>query len=608
MTRQKRLAALGVSLACVAAGIAVVISQSVAQQNRAELWKKVAEADQKGLPRTGIQALEPIIEGAMKDKNYPEAIKAIAKKINLEGNIEGNKPEEKITRMTAAITVAPAEMHPVMNAVLAHWYWHYFQQNRWRFVQRTQTGSSPGEDIQTCDLPRIFAEIDKTFEKAITAEKELKAIPVAQYDILLEKGTIPDKFRPTLFDFLAFEALSFYASAEQAGARPQDSFDLMASSPIFDSVEKFLAWEPKTTDAANRTVKGIKLFQNILSFHKDAKDNSPLLDADLHRLRFGWNKAVGENKNARYKAALEAFAKANTKHELFAMAQYQLAAVIQGEGDLVKAREVALAGMNAFPDSPGGKLCYNLVQDIESKSSQLGTERVWADPLPNIKVTYKNITKVYFRVVKADFIDRMKKTRWRPEYLDHNEAVALLGLDPVLSFDKDLPATPDYKTRTEILPAPKGLKPGFYYLIASHDADFKGNGPVVYADFFVADLAIVERQDYAAGAAMGQVTTATSGEPIEGAQVQTWLRNNNGGWNAGQVGTTDKNGLYSVPVPRDRAHMAVVTHKDQLLATANDAYSGGQRGEPRSYDQVVFFTDRSLYRPGQTIHFKGIVI
>ena len=152
-----------------------------------------------------------------------------------------------------------------MNAILAHWYWHYFQQNRWRFMQRTATGVSPGDDIQTWDLPRIFAEIDKTFEKALVDEKELKATPVAKYDILLEKGTIPDKFRPTLFDFLAFDAMSFYASAEQAGAKPQDSFELMADSPIFDSVDEFLKWEPKTTDADNRTVKGIKLFQKLLA-------------------------------------------------------------------------------------------------------------------------------------------------------------------------------------------------------------------------------------------------------------------------------------------------------------------------------------------------------
>src|SRR5262249_29773946 len=153
---------------------------------------------------------------------------------------------------------------------------------------------------------------------------------------------IPDKYRPTLFDFLAFDALSFYSSAEQAGAQPQDSFDLPADSPIFDPVEKFLEWVPQTTDKDNRTVKGIKLFQKLLAFHKDDKDNSALLDADLHRLRFGWNKAVGEEKNARYKAALEAFAKANPKHELFAMAQYQLADVVRTEGELVKAREIAL--------------------------------------------------------------------------------------------------------------------------------------------------------------------------------------------------------------------------------------------------------------------------
>ena len=156
----------------------------LAQQKRADLWKQVAEADRKGLPRTGIKALEPIIDGAIKDKNYPEAIKAIAKKIILEGNIEGNKPEEKITRMQAAISAAaPAEMQPVMNAILAHWYWHYFQQNRWRFTQRTATGVSPGErhpDLgPTANLRRDRQDLRRP---RLTAEQELKTTPVANYD------------------------------------------------------------------------------------------------------------------------------------------------------------------------------------------------------------------------------------------------------------------------------------------------------------------------------------------------------------------------------------------------------------------------------------------
>ena len=222
-------------------------------------WKQVDEAIQKGLPKTAIEHLDPIIAGAIKDKAYPEAIKAIGKKIALEGNIQGNKPEEKITRLQAEIAKSPKEMQPVMTAILAHWYWQYFQHNRWRFVQRTATAEPPGEDILSWDLPRILAEIDKHFTAALANEAELKKIPIAQYNDLLDKGTMPDTYRPTLFDFLAFEALKFYSSGEQAGSKAEDAFELTADSPIFGSVEDFLAWDVKTSDAGSLTVRAIRL-------------------------------------------------------------------------------------------------------------------------------------------------------------------------------------------------------------------------------------------------------------------------------------------------------------------------------------------------------------
>ncbi|MBN9119881.1 MAG: hypothetical protein J0I06_12095, partial [Planctomycetes bacterium] len=610
MKRSHRLATLGLALALVAAGIALVITATTAAQPpREEQWKKVNEAVNKGLPKTAIEHLNPIIDGAIKDKNYPEAIKAVAKKIGLEGVIEGNKPEEKIVRMRAAIATAPAEMHPVMNAILAHWYWHYFQQNRWRFTRRTATGEAPGNDIRTWDLPRIFAEIDKTFDAALAAEKELKATPVEQYDVLLPKGGIADKYRPTLFDFLVFDALSFYTSAEQAGAKPQDAFELPAESPVFDGADEFLKWEVKTTDAGNKTVKAIALYKKLLSFHKGDKDPSAFLDADLHRLRFGWNKAVGEKRTDRYKAALEAFAKAHADHELYAMTRFQLAGVVQAEGDLVKAREIALTGAKAFPESAGGKLCFNLVQDIESKYAGATTERVWADPLPTIKVNYKNVTKAYFRVVAADYVERLKASRWRPEQLTPEEAKALLAKKPVLEFGHDLPATDNYKQRTEIIAAPAGLKPGYYYLVVSHAEDFgAAQNSVNYTEIWVSDLALVNRHDYSRSEVAGMVTDNRSGAPAEGAKVQVWTRGPNGGWNVGPAGATDKNGLYAIPVDPDRAHTVVVTHKEQQLAGAHDQYTYRGGRHEGGGEQTVFFTDRSLYRPGQTIHFKGIAI
>src|ERR1043165_9720440 len=79
---------------------------SVAAGPRDAQWKKVEEAIQKGLPRTAITNLEPIIQAALKDKAYAGAVKAIGKRIALEGNMQGNKPEEKIVRLEAEIAIA----------------------------------------------------------------------------------------------------------------------------------------------------------------------------------------------------------------------------------------------------------------------------------------------------------------------------------------------------------------------------------------------------------------------------------------------------------------------------------------------------------------------
>src|SRR3954469_11110655 len=146
-------------------GITALTGRAASRQTE---WQKVDDAVSKGLPKTAIEQLEPIIKAALAEKAYGEATKAIARKIVLEGNIQGNKPEEKITRMQAEIANAPAQMVPLLDTILANWYWHYFQNNRWRFVQRTATAQAPGNDFTTWDLPRLFEEIDRQFTRALS--------------------------------------------------------------------------------------------------------------------------------------------------------------------------------------------------------------------------------------------------------------------------------------------------------------------------------------------------------------------------------------------------------------------------------------------------------
>ena len=610
MSLPSRRVLIGSTSLVAAIGVAVLMAASpTVAPDRAGQWKKVDEAVNKGLPKTAIQELDPIIASAMKDKAYPEAIRAISKKISLEGNIQGNKPEERITRMKAEIAKAPKEMVPAMDAIVAHWYWHYFQQNRWRFVRRTATADSPSTDFTTWDLPRLFAEIDKQFTRALSAEKELKAVKIAEYDALLEKGTIPDTYRPTLYDFVAFDALQFYTSGEQAGAKSEDAFEIAAESPALAAAEEFLKWSPQTTDLDSPKVKAIKLYQDLLNYHKNDQDKSAYLDADLSRLQFAHANAFGESKSTKYKDALKKFAADNEKHELASMARVRLATELHGESEHVEARKIAMAGRDAFPQSNGGKLCQNLVLTIEAKQVQLMTERVWNDPQPQIRVTYKNIDKVHFRAVKLNWQARLTRDRWRPEHLTEADRNELVNRKPELEWSADLPSTPDFHERTQELEAPKGLKPGFYFIVASPAANFGDGGNIIStADIWVSDLALVMRTEWGKGRLEGFVLNAKLGDPIANANIRTWIRQNNtGNIVEGPKSKTDQNGLFSLE-GHDRGVFILADHEGQELATSHEYSNYKYPDQYKPHSQTIFFTDRSLYRPGQTVHFKGICL
>ncbi len=618
-----------------------VISGALAGPRDA-LWKQVDEAVAKGLPRTAITNLEPIIAGALKDKAYAEAVKAIGKQIALEGVIQGNKPEEKITRLEAEIAKAPKEMLPVMDALLAEWYWQYFQQNRWRFVQRTQTGVAPGRDFTTWDLPRLFAEIDTQFQKALAAEKVLKATPISTWDDLIEKGTMPDSWRPTLYDFIAHEALAFYTTGEQAGAKPEDAFEVTADSPIFEPASNFMFWGegPAQPEVAKRMIaqlsstafKAIRLYGQLLQFHRE--DRTPLAFAavDLERLTWGWNTAFGETKNDRYKTALERFIKDYADFDISALAMEREARLLQQAGDLVAAHKLAQRGAQLFPDSPGGRLCHNLVAEIETKSSSITTERVWncgtgfqpvsgnqsrgpetgkdrQDACPSILIRYRNVTNVWFRAIPVDWDMFLERRHNRPENLNQQERREILAKTPALEWQTNLPPTTDYQEHTVVLPAPTTLKPGFYFIAASHAPQFGDKDNVVsMTDVWVSRLALVTRTFN--GNLEGFVLDADSGEPIQGAEVDVWHLDNQGARVADPMLTTDGNGFFSMKPTVNRGYLLRVRHGGQELATPGDlwTYNWQARPEPRPSAQTIFFTDRALYRPGQMIQYKGICL
>ncbi len=593
---------------------------------RGEQWKKVQEAMDKGLPKTAIEALDPIIQGALQDQAYGEAAKAMLRKILMEGNVQGNRPEEKITRLEAAIAKAPKEIVPLLTAVQANWYWNYFLQNRWRFMQRTRTAEAPGKDFTTWDLPRIFAEIDRHFSRSLSNPELLQKTPISTFADLLQAGTMPDACRPTLYDFLASEALRFYASGEQAGAKAEDAFELAATSAAgglpspLASAGEFMAAEPpgasaKPDRAADHRAmmdspagKAYWLYRDLLRFHRNDADKSAFVDTDLNRLTWAYGAAVGEDKKELYLKALAAFVKEWGDHEISARADHEWAKVWQADGRLAEARQRALRGAQAFPGSIGGKMCRNLIAQIEAKSAAVITERIWTDPWPKIQVRYRNITNVFFRAVPYDWNVLAKKQQYRPDFLNDAERKTLLNTKAAREWPATLPPTPDYRERTAELPADTSLAPGFYYLLASFDPSFSDQDNVVsFTPMWVSKLALVIRSQ--ADRVDGFVLEAKSGEPVSGASVQYRSQTAQGKWTNSAPVATDTNGCFSLPAKNGRSLLIWANYRDQQIGSAQDFGPHGYPPEPnKAREQTVFFTDRALYRPGQIVQYKGICL
>lgn len=578
----------------------------------AERWASVDTAMKEGLPRTALERLQPILDNAVRDGDTATAARAISRRILIESEIEGRNPAARVRLADAALAETPPSLHPILHTLRAWYLWAYYQQNRWRFLHRITTDAAPGDDFEAWDLPRIMAEIAASFDRALAASDELKKLPVGDFSAFLEMGPLPESYRPTLYDIIAYEAIDFFTSAEEATTLPQDAFVLQADSPVLSDVGAFLAWQPETTDTTAGGYRAIRLFQELMRFHRDDADRTAFLDADLARITWAMNAAAGPSALSRGRTALENFVEANAAHELSAAALHALASTYQAD-DPAKAHAFATRGANAYPESRFGQRCLYLARQIELPALAVESERVWNAAGPDVSVTYRNLDYLHFRLIPLDWEKEARAGRYsNPEILDPTRFEQIKKMKPVREWSANLPPTPDYRERSEHITPPDDIPPGFYALVASSEPDLsRKENHLATTAVWVSDLALITRPEI--DAVGGFVLHAITGEPVSGASVVLFPYDTSGRLHRARTTKTDANAHFSVPRGSDQQPgflfaTATVEGAPQALASMDQQSPGTLYHSDGDSRQVFFFTDRALYRPGQTVRFKGIAL
>ena len=456
---------------------------------------------------------------AQQEKEYNEWMRALSQKIVIEATIQGNKPEEKVKRLKEEFIHADSNTRPLLQAILAQWYWQYYNRNRWRFINRTATEKMSEEDFTTWDLPKIFHEIDSLYSSILRDKNKLTRIPTEDFIGFLEPGSI--ELRPTLYDFIAHEALVFYTSAEQAAAQPEDAFEIDAHSDAFAPAEQFLQFKPITDDTTSSKYKALKLYQSLMAYHKEAKNAEPFLALNIERLNYMKNVAYGEDRNQIFIQQMKDLVEKDTNYPIMCLGAFYLAKALAEQGDVLQAYNVAKKGYESYPNSIGGESCRSEMINLMAKALTLTGEKCVPPGTSAIQISYKNIKKIYFKIYADSWDDFLKSGATYPNQIDDKKITQLLNTDPVAEWKVELPATDDLKEKSMTVDVPK-LKSGYYRIFASWQPDFGISTMVQRTWLWVCSYTLVSRSG--AGIIDGLVMDAVTGEPISGAEVSQIVR------------------------------------------------------------------------------------
>ena len=332
---------------------------SNAQSSFEGLWLKVEKFEIDNLPKSALNIVEDIYTKAEKENNSPQIIKSLFYKSKFSLILEEDAQLKVINSFKKHISESEFPTKNVLENVLANLYWQYFNQNRYKFYNRTKTEKKVNtDDFRTWDLNTLFKEIHIHFNASLENSEKLQKINIHDFADILSIQKDSKKYRPTLYDFLANNALAFYKSSETSITRP--SYKFIIDNPSFLSDYKtFSKLKIETKDSLSLQFNALKIYQKLVQFHSKENNLNALVDIDIHRLHFVKQHATFINKQNVFLSTLKLSKDNFEKNEISGLYAFEIAKIHKEKSENKIAISICDEIINKFPKSLGAKNCYD---------------------------------------------------------------------------------------------------------------------------------------------------------------------------------------------------------------------------------------------------------
>lgn len=586
-----------------------------------ELWGVVDSLEKIGLYESALTTVNAIFDSARVERDAPQVVKAVMFKMKYNSYLTEDDFVVAIDELNGLAASESFPLKQLIHSVTADVYWGYYQSHRWQFINRTQTVNFENSDIRTWDLNKIADHVNKHFVMSLENTDSLQHSKIEDFkEILISYEEDKDQ-RPTLYDFLAYRALNYFRNTESALIRPADKF-VVDSESFFGSDEEFLRTKTDSNDSLSNALYATKVYKELTLFHLKDKNPAALIDLNLHRLKFARSNSLNDKKDNWYIAALERLSEKYKSHPGYAEIRFNCADYYyntssasneeekeEHKWDRKKALLICEEAISRYPESFGAEQCKGLKARILNKSISFENEVAY-QPESNGKflLTFQNIDTLYFRVIEVSWDFFYEDNAYGEEFME-----SLLKKKVTEQWTKVIKNPGDYNTHsTEILLKSRPL--GQYVVLASADKDFSlEQNAIAYGSFWVTNLSYNYRKTDDETYEVF-VTDRESGKPLKNVLANIYIRKYNYLMRKYDLVKqesyrTDANGMFTIASKGDYRYLYIdLSHGEDHFNNSNQIYQYRPYKSEKSYTTTTFFLDRSIYRPGQTVHFKGIRI
>jgi uncharacterized protein YfaS (alpha-2-macroglobulin family) len=550
-----------------------------AQKYYDDQWKKIAENSQKGAYKSNLPIVLDLENKAMKENNTIQLIRSLKTEFSIVNQTVDDDQNDAVSKFFKKLQESEGKLKGneklVYKVLLNGFFIDYFNQNSWKINGRTNINTQNIAQIETWTKLDFKNYLTKSYQELDQQKQDMKKVSLEKYKNLFSDAKDMAYF-PSLYDWYSLKKIAFL-SENNIFTKNELTENRKSINAIFDELITQNSGNPKLYFMKEKVVDNCNFNQ--------CKDKLEQLQS-----------LVKSDVQGDYKVAIMG----------------EIMDELTGKKKAKEAIAIAAQAKSEYPKSPFIENIKNKENQIINPILSIKYEQQTQNNMPvHFVAEYQNVSEFSLNIyeVKEDFLSFVKYTQnpYANNYFGKIKKSLVRKETYQLSDPKDYQL---HKTSLEIKPLPSGLYVAEYSVAGINTKD---NDPERNFYFLVSGNKITYQSKSSKNSLSSDLKLVNSenGKAVVNENLRFYEFVNDNSINKVD-GKTDDKGIFKFPATANKEYYRTFliqqpkTNDFQIMQVYGNNGNENYNPNIEARSKAQIFTDRAIYRPGQTVYFKVI--